>query len=60
MDCIWTSSPKTGREAAEKLMLRADLIESDLSKLTDLLDEYRTQTMLEEDTGEKPGIKRGR
>ena len=51
---------KLSREAAEKLMLRADLIESDLSKLTDLLDEYRTQTMLEEDTGEKPGIKRGR
>ena len=45
---------KLSREAAEKLMLRADLIESDLSKLTDLLDEYRTQTMLEEDTGEKP------
>ena len=32
---------KEAREAAEKLDLRSDLIESDLSKLTDLLEEFR-------------------
>lgn len=32
-----------GRAAAEKLNLRADLIENDLNILTDLLDEYREQ-----------------
>ena len=32
---------KEAREAAEKLDLRSDLIETDLSKLTDLLEEYR-------------------
>jgi len=32
---------KEAREAGEKLGLRLDLIEYDLSKLTDLLDEYR-------------------
>ena len=32
---------KEAREAAEKLDLRSDLIETDLSKLTDLLEEHR-------------------
>ena len=32
---------KEAREAAEKLELRSDLIETDLSKLTDLLEEFR-------------------
>lgn len=32
---------KIARESAEKLKLRADLIENDLNMLTDLLDEYR-------------------
>ena len=32
---------KEAREAAEKLELRSDLIENDLSQLTDLLEEYR-------------------
>ncbi|MDH5399545.1 MAG: CHC2 zinc finger domain-containing protein, partial [Cyclobacteriaceae bacterium] len=32
---------KVSREAAEKLGLRADLVEHDLNRLTDLLDEYR-------------------
>jgi energy-coupling factor transporter ATP-binding protein EcfA2 len=32
---------KEAREAAEKLELRSDLVENDLSRLTDLLEEYR-------------------
>ena len=36
---------KVSREAGEKLGIRADLIELDLNYLTDLLDEYREQTM---------------
>jgi DNA primase len=36
---------KISRESAEKLNLRADLIENDLNTLTDLLDQYREQTM---------------
>lgn len=36
---------KISREAAEKLTLRADLIEQDLNILTDLLDQYREQAM---------------
>ncbi len=32
---------KEAREAAEKLELSSDLIENDLSQLTDLLEEYR-------------------
>jgi DNA primase len=36
---------KEAREAAEKLDLRSDLIENDLSKLTDLLEEYRDQEL---------------
>ncbi len=35
---------KAAREAGEKLGIRADLIEIDLSSLTDLLDEYREST----------------
>lgn len=34
---------KISREAAEKLNLRADLIENDLNILTDLLDQYREE-----------------
>ena len=37
---------KISRESAEKLDLRADLIELDLNKLTDLLDEYRETELL--------------
>jgi len=37
---------KIARESAEKLGLRADLIEFDLNTLTDLLDEYRESTAL--------------
>jgi DNA primase len=36
---------KISREAAEKLNLRADLIEQDLNILTDLLDQYREQSL---------------
>ena len=36
---------RIARESAEKLNLRADLIENDLNRLTDLLDEYRDQAM---------------
>jgi energy-coupling factor transporter ATP-binding protein EcfA2 len=36
---------KISREAGEKLGIRADLIEIDLSKLTDLLDEYREESL---------------
>jgi len=32
---------KTAREAADKLNLRSDLLEADINKLTDLLDNYR-------------------
>jgi len=35
---------KIARESAEKLNLRADLIEQDLNILTDLLDQYREET----------------
>jgi DNA primase len=38
---------KVSREAGEKLGIRADLIEIDLSSLTDLLDEYREQQLKE-------------
>lgn len=38
---------KVSREAGEKLGIRADLIEMDLSSLTDLLDEYREQQLKE-------------
>ncbi len=41
---------KEAREAAEKLELRSDLIETDLSRLTDLLEEYRDYG-LEENNG---------
>ena len=40
---------KIARESAEKLNLRADLIENDLNTLTDLLDQYREQTMSADD-----------
>ncbi len=35
---------KTAREAADKLNLRSDLLEADINKLTDLLDDYREQS----------------
>lgn len=37
---------KVSKEAAEKLNLRADQLESDLYKLTDLLENYRDQELL--------------
>ena len=43
---------KEAREAAEKLDLRSDLIENDLSKLTDLLEEHR-ETLLRQGYGEQ-------
>ena len=39
---------KISREAAEKLDLRTDLIETDLNKLTGLLDDYRETELLTE------------
>ncbi|MGD1843398.1 MAG: hypothetical protein ACFB0B_21270 [Thermonemataceae bacterium] len=36
---------KVAREASQKLSLRADLLESDLYALTDLLDDYRSQQL---------------
>jgi DNA primase len=36
---------KEARESAEKLDLRSDLIETDLSQLTDLLEEYRDDNL---------------
>jgi len=47
---------KEAREAAEKLDLRSDLIENDLSELTDLLEEYRdsqSQQTTEENSNDK-------
>src|SRR5690554_4327919 len=40
---------KEAREAAEKLDLRSDLVENDLSQLTDLLEEYR-ESQLQQST----------
>ncbi|ALO13927.1 DNA primase [Salinivirga cyanobacteriivorans] len=37
---------KEAREASEKLELRSDLVENDLSQLTDLLEEYREKHLL--------------
>src|SRR5690554_726262 len=42
---------KEAREAAEKLELRSDLVENDLSQLTDLLEEYR-ESQLQQSTKE--------
>lgn len=36
---------KTAKEVSEKLNIRKDLVEADLYKLTDLLDEYREQEL---------------
>ncbi|ALO13803.1 DNA primase [Salinivirga cyanobacteriivorans] len=47
---------KEAREASEKLDLRSDLVESDLSELTDLLEEYRDnqlQQTTEENSNDK-------
>ena len=43
---------KVARESAEKLGLRADLVENDLSTLTDLLDEYRESILSSEENEE--------
>lgn len=48
---------KEAREASEKLELRSDLVENDLSQLTDLLEEYRDnqlQQTAEETNNDKP------
>ena len=48
---------KEAREASEKLELRSDLVENDLSQLTDLLEEYRDnqlQQTTEETGNDKP------
>jgi DNA primase len=48
---------KEAREASEKLELRSDLTENDLSQLTDLLEEYRDnqlQQTTEETNNDKP------
>ena len=50
---------KEAREAAEKLDLRSDLLETDLSKLTDLLEEHREREyenlkMSQSENGEIP------
>ncbi|BDD05642.1 toprim domain-containing protein [Aureibacter tunicatorum] len=45
---------KVSREAGEKLHLRPDLIESDLSQLVDLLDEYRESQNPEDQQENKP------
>jgi len=43
------------QEVSEKLQLRRDLLEADLYKLTDLLDQYREQVLLNPSEGvEKP------
>ncbi len=47
---------KIARESAEKLGLRADLIEFDLNTLTDLLDEYRESTTLQNNEEKKEVI----
>lgn len=47
---------KEAREAAEKLDLRSDLIETDLSKLTDLLEEYRERQLEDADKRSFVGI----
>jgi 5S rRNA maturation endonuclease (ribonuclease M5)/energy-coupling factor transporter ATP-binding protein EcfA2 len=44
---------KIARESAEKLNLRADLIENDLNILTDLLDEYRESNALQSEEESK-------
>ena len=48
-------SEKVSREASEKLSLRLDLVERDMSRLTDLLDAYREQSA-EEVEESKPTI----
>jgi DNA primase len=46
---------KLCQEVSEKLQLRRDLLEADLYKLTDLLDQYREQMLLNPSEGvEKP------
>jgi len=49
---------KIAREASDKLDLRADLVELDMNKLTDLLEEYRDSLFAKgKDQGKHPLIK---
>jgi len=49
---------KIAREASDKLDLRADLVELDMNKLTDLLEEYRDRLFAKgKDHGKHPLIK---
>ncbi len=47
---------KAAREAGEKLGIRADLIETDLNHLTDLLDTYRETGLMEKEQAKKKNI----
>jgi DNA primase len=47
---------KVSREVAEKLGLRADQLESDLYKLTDLLEKYRDQELLKSESASPHAI----
>jgi energy-coupling factor transporter ATP-binding protein EcfA2 len=47
---------KVSRESAEKLNLRADLVEQDLNILTDLLDQYREENTIQTDEESKKVI----
>ena len=47
---------KAAREASDLLNLRQDLLEIDLSQLTDLLEEYRDNQLQEEEQPEKPKV----
>jgi len=44
------------RAASEKLQLRADIVENDLYRLTDLLDDYREEQKLKEQTKKKKKV----
>lgn len=43
---------KTAKEVAEKLNIRKDLLEADIYRLTDLLDEYRERELLQNKTSQ--------
>lgn len=45
---------KTAKETAERLQLKADQLQSDLQRLTDLLDEYREKQIASRNLREKP------
>jgi DNA primase len=44
---------KTAKEVAEKLNIRKDLLEADIYRLTDLLDEYREKEILQNRTNQE-------